>query len=95
MEKGAFEKDAALRALFADRRPFLRQELLDPPTKDFSERGTWMVGEVYMSITGQLFYDDWHVGGPARGKQPDHHPGKAATLWEIHPVTDIRFAPKP
>jgi hypothetical protein len=40
-------------------------------------------------------FDDWHVGGPPRGKSRGTHPGKAATLWEIHPITDIRFTPRP
>ena len=95
MDKATFEKDAKLRGLYAKLRPFLRRELLHDENKEFSEAGNWMKSEVYMSITGQLFFDDWHVGGEPRGKSPKGHPGKAATLWEIHPVTDIQFAPKP
>ena len=45
----------------------------------------------YVTVTGQLFYDDYSVGLPPRGKRNM----QAATLWEIHPVTDIVFAPLP
>jgi len=38
-----------------------------------------------------MFYDDAHVGDQPRGKKGM----KAATLWEMHPVTAIAFASKP
>ncbi len=49
---------------------------------------------VFVTVTGALFYDDAHVyrpdGGTGRGKA-----GMASkTLWELHPVTSIAFAPK-
>lgn len=53
--------------------------------------GNIMQHEVYVTVTGQLFYDDAHVGDQPRGKKGM----KAATLWEIHPITSIKFAPKP
>jgi hypothetical protein len=46
---------------------------------------------VYVTVTGQLFYDDSHIGDPPRGKKGMH----AATLWELHPVTDIQSATPP
>lgn len=93
----AFEGNAKLRALCADRRAYLRQELLQKTStaKEFTDGGNWMRSQVYMSITGQLFFDDWHVGGEPRGRSPQNHAGHAATLWELHPVTDIRFTKKP
>jgi hypothetical protein len=36
-------------------------------------------------VTGQLFYDDAHVGDPPRGKRGM----KATTLWELHPVVRV------
>ena len=42
----------------------------------------------YVEMTGQLFYDDAPVGDSPRGKKGC----KAATLWELHPVTELRFA---
>jgi hypothetical protein len=95
MDKAHFESDPTLRALSATLRPFLRTKLLHGTAAEFSEGGNWMVGQVYMSISGQLFFDDWHVGQPPRGKSPNGHAGHAATLWEIHPVTDIRFTSAP
>jgi hypothetical protein len=50
---------------------------------------------VYVSVTGALFYDDAHTyeanGGTGRGKKKL----QSKTLWELHPVTKIVFAPKP
>ncbi len=50
---------------------------------------------VYVTVTGALFYDDAHVymadGGTGRGKKGL----QSKTLWELHPVTAIAFAPKP
>jgi hypothetical protein len=52
-----------------------------------SSSGT-LVEPVFVTVTGQLFYDDSHVGGAPRGKKGM----KAATLWELHPLTNIRLA---
>ncbi|GEM_PF-722935 len=50
---------------------------------------------VFVTVTGALFYDDAHTyeanGGTGRGKA--HMQSK--TLWELHPVTSIKFATKP
>ncbi len=50
---------------------------------------------VYVTVTGALFYDDAHVytadGGTGRGKKGL----QSKTLWELHPVTAIAFAPPP
>lgn len=70
-------------------REFIRSKLLRG--KEPSVRGSIMKHPPYVTVTGQLFYDDAHVGDPPRGKKGMH----AATLWEIHPITDISFAPKP
>jgi len=54
-----------------------------------------MVHPVYVSVTGALFYDDAHEykadGTTGRGKKGL----LSKTLWELHPVTKISFAPKP
>ena len=59
--------------------------------KDPSVSGSVMQHPVYVTVSGILFYDDSHVGDQPRGKKGM----KAATLWELHPVTAIAFAPKP
>ena len=50
---------------------------------------------VYVSVTGALFYDDAHVyeadGSTGRGKKGL----ESKTLWELHPVTTMAFAPPP
>lgn len=83
-----FVKDAALRPHFKKVRDFIKAKLLS--NKDPSSSGSVMQHPPFVQMTGQLFYDDAHVGTPPRGKKGC----KAETLWELHPVTDIRFAPK-
>lgn len=50
---------------------------------------------VYVTVTGALFYDDAHAeranGSTGRGKKGL----ESKTLWELHPVTKIAFAPVP
>jgi hypothetical protein len=50
---------------------------------------------VFVTVTGALFYDDAHEymadGGTGRGKAGM----ESKTLWELHPVTSIRFATPP
>jgi hypothetical protein len=84
-----FVSAAALRPKFAVVRDFIKAKLLrglEP-----SANGSVMNHPVYVKITGQLFYDDSHVGDPPRGKKGMH----AATLWELHPVTGIAFVRPP
>src|SRR5580658_887100 len=54
-----------------------------------------MQSPVYVTVTGALFYDDAHEyekdGGTGRGKKGM----ESKTLWELHPVTALNFAPKP
>lgn len=50
-----------------------------------------MMHPVFVRITGKLFYDDAHVGMAPRDKKGM----KAATPWDLHPVTAISFAPTP
>jgi len=71
---------------------WIRDTLKNRLTKgvDPTSGGNVMKGQVYVTITGQLFYDDSHVGDPPRGKRGM----KAATLWELHPIIDFHFAPK-
>jgi len=95
MDQARFVKDATLRVRFQQYRQMLRTKLLHDPTKDFSASGNRMVHPPYMSIEGQLFYDDWHVGGAPRGISKPNHPMHASTLWEIHPITTIAFATAP
>jgi hypothetical protein len=84
-----FTSSAELRPLFTSVRDFIKTRLL--AGKDPAPGGSIMKHQVYVTVTGILFYDDSHVGDPPRGKRGM----KAGTLWELHPVTAIVFAPKP
>jgi hypothetical protein len=78
-----------LRTHFQNVRSFILKNLLK--NKEPSATGNVMQHPTYVSITGQFFYDDAHVGDPPRGKKKMH----AANLWEVHPITNIAFAPLP
>jgi len=80
---------AALRPKFDAVREFIKTKLLKG--KEPSSSGSVMQHEVYVTVSGILFYDDSHVNDQPRGKKGM----KAATLWELHPVTGIAFAAKP
>ena len=84
-----FTKDAALQPKVADVRTFIKTKLLGG--KDPSTSGSVMQHEVFVKVTGVLFYDDAHVGDQPRGKKGM----KASTLWELHPMTAIAFAAAP
>lgn len=46
---------------------------------------------IFARISGQFFYDDWHIGGVPRGKKGC----KSPTIAEIHPITFVDFPPPP
>jgi len=58
-----------------------------------------MQGQVYVSVTGQLFFDSEHqaamADGKFRGKSIGGKQLPSKTSWELHPVTAIAFAAKP
>jgi len=68
-------------------REFVRRRFTKGPEP--SAGGIVMMHQAYVYITGQLFYADAHIGGQPQGKKGM----KAATLWEIHPITAMSFAP--
>jgi hypothetical protein len=84
-----FVANAALRAKAQVVQDFIREKLMRGKVP--SSNGALMIHPPYVRVVGQLFYDDSHVGDQPRGKKGM----KAATLWEIHPVTGMAFAPKP
>jgi len=100
-----FVSNPQLKTLFAQNRSFIRKNLLKNETKDPSTTGNIMQHPVYVKVTGQLFYDAIHASqmrnpDPAkrkyRGKKGRNTtPMHSYTAWEIHPVTNIEFAPKP
>lgn len=84
-----FIEDPDLKAKCAKVRKFIRDELLKG--KEPGTHGNKMQHEVYVTVTGQLFFDAPHLKGNPRGKRGM----KSYTPWELHPVIAIRFAPKP
>jgi hypothetical protein len=81
----AFVASALVREHAKTVREFIRSKLLKG--QEPSPRGSVMQHPPFVEVTGQPFYDDAHVGDPPRGKKGC----KAATLWELHPVTEISF----
>lgn len=81
--------DPELQARAGAIREWIRTKLLRG--NEPSAGGNLMIHPVYVAVTGQLFYDDSHVGDRPRGKRGM----KAASLWEIHPIVALGFAPVP
>ena len=100
-----FAENDDLKSLYEESRKFIREKLLHDENKQPSTGGNVMQSEVYVKVTGQLFYDAIHatqMGNPNPAKRK--YRGKKGigpsamhsyTAWEIHPVTKIEFAPKP
>jgi hypothetical protein len=102
---GEFAPNLDLKKLFQTNRSFIRKRLLHDENKEPTGGGNIMKSEVYVRVTGQLFYDAIHAkqmsnpdpekrkyrGKKGTSKKPMH----SYTAWEIHPVTNIEFAPKP
>jgi len=84
-DTAAFEHDPQLRLRAGEVRTRVRAVL--PRHAEPSDRGVLVPRRVRARVTGQLFFDDAHVGDPPRGKRRM----KAATLWEIHPITAIEL----
>ena len=84
-----YTSSTGLQPKFAAVRDLIKSKML--AGKEPSAGGSVMQHPPYVTITGILFYDDSHVGDQPRGKKKM----KAATLWELHPVTGMAFAPKP
>ncbi|MCU1234797.1 MAG: hypothetical protein JWP63_2764 [Candidatus Solibacter sp.] len=88
-EGAKFTATPDLRPKFQAVRDLIKTKML--AGKNPSASGSVMQHPVYVTVTGVMFYDDSHVGDQPRGKKGM----KAATLWELHPVTGIAFAVKP
>lgn len=82
-----FISDSDLSAKVSQERDFIKSKLLRG--KEPSSGGSVMQHAVCIKVTGQLFYDDAHETGQPRGKK--HMQSK--TLWELHPITALTFAP--
>lgn len=76
--------DADLKALVVQ----VREQLGTLPKGIF----TGKAAPVAVTVTGQLFLDVHHIGkgDPGGGRGTNHC---ATNAWEIHPITEIKFAP--
>lgn len=84
-----FVADTAFHPTFAAVREFVKTKLLRG--NEPSGTGNVLAHPTLVRVTGQLFYDDAHVGTPPRGKKGMH----SKTLWEVHPITRMEFVAKP
>jgi hypothetical protein len=82
----AFTQDATLQPVFRGVREAVKGAYLRG--REPSTSGS-ILKPVRMRFTGQLFYDDAHVGDAPRGKKGC----KALSLWEIHPI--VKAEPLP
>lgn len=94
---------AALKDSSVHARTFIRQRLLRG--KQPGTGGNVMQHPVYVTVTGQLFYDAIHAkdmrsDDPSKNKYRGKSGGQdtpmhSYTAWELHPVTHIAFARRP
>jgi hypothetical protein len=80
-----------VRAGYEKIRHWARARLLHDENKEPSGGGNCMKHPPFVEVTGQLFFDDLHVGANPHGKRKQ----LAATLWELHPVVEMRFTKQP
>ena len=84
----AHVSDAALRGELRTTRAALLTDLHLPGEPKTSGN---VIGSAYMTIEGALYFDAPHY--PDCGKRGVH--AAASTCCEIHPITTVRFAPRP
>ncbi len=84
-----FIPDPTLSAECAKVREFIKSKLL--AGKEPGTLGNKLVHPVYVTVTGQLFFDATHLKGNPRGKRNM----KSYTPWELHPIISMKFASKP
>jgi hypothetical protein len=83
-----FVPDAALKDKVTAARDFIKTKVMHGAEP--SNTASVMVHSVCVRVTGQLFYDDAHVGGgkvELRGKKGMH----SNTLWELHPIFSFQI----
>jgi hypothetical protein len=87
--KPDFVENADLKQAVSTLRDFIKTKILKG--KEPSNTGSVMIHAVCVRVTGQLFYDDAHLGKNGtkelRGKKGMH----SHTLWELHPITDFQI----
>ncbi len=91
-----FVKDEGVAAAAKSVRDFVMTKL---KTGDPNGRIVRIVGPAYVEVTGQMFFDAEHQAAMAkgvfRGKSINGKQLPSKTSWEIHPITNMVFAPKP
>lgn len=87
--KPDFVDSADLKQALSTLRDFIKTKILKG--NEPSTGGSVMIHPVCVRVTGQLFYDDAHLGKNGvkelRGKKGMH----SKTLWELHPITDFQI----
>jgi hypothetical protein len=81
--------DQTLKTKYEKVRTFIRDKILHGSTPGTG--GNLIGGRAYIYVKGQLFFDASHTHNQIRGKKGM----RSNSLWEIHPIIDMNFAPKP
>jgi hypothetical protein len=84
-----FISDPNLAAACAKVRELIKTKIL--AGKEPGTAGNKLSHPVYVTVTGQLFFDATHLKGNPRGKRGM----KSYTPWELHPIISLSFAAKP
>ncbi len=74
-------------------RDFIKARLL--ANQEPGPSGNIMQHAVYVQVSGQLFYDNAHLKADGTPQPRGKRGMTSKTLWELHPVFDVKFAPAP
>ena len=74
-------------------RDFIKTKLV--ANKEPGPSGNVMQHAVFVQVSGQLFYDNAHLKTDGTAQPRGKKGMTSKTLWELHPVFDMKFAPKP
>ena len=89
--KPDFVENSDLKQALSTLRDYIKTKILRG--NEPSNTGSVMIHPVCVRVTGQLFYDDAHLGKDGtkelRGKKGMH----SYTLWELHPITGFQIVP--
>lgn len=87
--KPDFVDNADLKQRLSSLREYIKAKILR--NAEPSNRGSVMVHPVCVQATGQLFYDDAHLGANGQKELRGKRNMQSHTLWELHPLTDFKI----
>lgn len=86
-----FVDDAGLKQQVTTIRDYIKTKIMHG--NEPAGSGSVMIHAVCVQVTGQLFYDDAHVGNNGTVEPRGKRGMSSKTLWELHPITSFQIVP--